>query len=318
MDVLRIESPNEAWDRFVWSSPGGTIFHTLRFQTYHPASRFEFVNLEVADDGKPVCVVPGGAVRVDSRTVFRSPVGASFAGFLFGESCGLRTKCDAVQHVTSALRDYGFSGVDIVLPPACYSPSGQEEIRFLLTSAGYVLTLREASYVTRLAETRGNATHRVLARNLRKAERAGVVVRPAERPGPFYEVLEKNLNVKKVKPTHSLEELEKLIELFPERIKIFEGVLEESVVGGCMVMLCNGRVALAFYICDDPDARQYRITEVVLQRAIEWLEGEGYVYLDLGTISRSGEPDWGLIRFKSKFGPRLYSRECYSLRFGEA
>jgi hypothetical protein len=318
MDVLRIESPDEAWDGFVRDNPDGTIFHTLRFQTYHPPSRFDFVNLKVIEEDRTVCVVPGGVTKVGSLKVFRSPVGASFAGFLFGEKWGLRTKCDAVRSVADKLRESGFSGVELVLPPACYSPSGQEEIRFLLTSAGYGLSLREASYVTRLGEAGKKGLHPVLARNLRKAERAGVVVRPAEAPGPFYRLLERNLAGKDVKPTHSLEEVEKLSELFPGRIKIFEAVLEGRVAGGCLLILCNDRVALAFYICDDPDARQSRITEAVLHHAMQWLEDAGYVHLDLGTISRSGEPDWGLIRFKSKFGPQLYSRECYSLRFEEA
>jgi hypothetical protein len=263
-------------------------------------------------------VVPGGVVKTDSGRVFRSPVGASFAGFLFGDECGLRSKSEAIRNVGGALRDSGFKGVDIVLPPACYSPAGQEETRFLLTSAGYALTLREATYVAGLGGVAEGGLHPVLARNLRKAERAGVQVGPAQDLGPFYGVLERNLAAKQVKPTHSLDELKRLVDLFPERIRVFEAVLEGKVAGGCLLMLCNDRVALAFYICDDPDARQARITEAVIHGAMEWLVAAGYTHLDLGTISRSGEPDWGLIRFKSKFRPLLYSRECYSLRFEEA
>jgi hypothetical protein len=318
MDVTRIESPDESWDRFVWDGPNGTIFHTLMFQSYHPPSKFEFVNLAVRDGDDLICIVPGGCVEVDSRKIFRSPVGASFAGFLFKRGCDLQTKAEAVRQVTVRLRASGFDGMDMILPPGCYAEDGLEDVRFLLTSCGSDLTLREASFVTRLAEIDSESLHPVLARNVRKAERSGVQVRRTRDPGDFYRVLVKNLSAKNVEPTHSLEELGRLVELFPERMVILEAVSGQGVVGGCLLMLCNDRVALAFYICDDPDERRSRITEAVLYRAMELLKASDLTYLDLGTISRSGETDWGLVRFKSKFGPRLWSREYYSLRFEEA
>jgi hypothetical protein len=41
------------------------------------------------------------------------------------------------------------------------------------------------------------------------------------------------------------------------------------------------------------------------------LKEAGYRYLEMGTVSIDGEVNWGLVRFKSKFGARPYLRERY-------
>jgi lipid II:glycine glycyltransferase (peptidoglycan interpeptide bridge formation enzyme) len=98
---------------------------------------------------------------------------------------------------------------------------------------------------------------------------------------------------------------------------LFEGRLDGRMVGGCLCFACNDRAALAFYICDDPEARQYRVVEGVLYSCIMWLKERGFAYLDLGTISIDGEVNWGLARFKSKFMARTQVREKYVLEIEE-
>jgi len=315
MEILSIEGVSNEWDEFVWTSSGGTIFHTLKFLSYHPASRFAFLNFAIRDEGRLICVVPGAGVDKDSGRVFRSPAGASFGGFVFADDCDLKTMEDAVAAFGEKMRDMNFDGIEIALPPICYSRNEHQGLSFVLTSLGYDLTLREATAVVPLDEFDENALHPVLARNLRKAVREGLLVRPGTDPADFYGVLTANLSAKGVSPTHTLEEIEKLFTLYPDRLVLLEAVLEDRVVGGSLVVLCNDRVGLSFYICDDPGERKLRVTETVLHHSIRKLRESGYKYLDLGTVSRSGRPDWGLVRFKSKFATKTYVREHYRLDF---
>ncbi len=317
MDIRIIEGLDDEWDRFVWNSPGGTIFHTTRFLSYHPPERFSFVNLAVHDNGELVCVLPGGSSETGPLKIFRSPVGASFGGFIFRDDCGLVAMNDIVTAATEHIRDMGFEGVEMVLPPICYSQHEHQSLHYVLTSAGYRPGLREATLVVPLATVDEEHVHPVLARNLRRSHRDGVDLRVSDRFDDFYDVLSKNLHGKNVKPTHSLDELRRLRGLFPDKLVLLEAVLQGEVVGGCLLVLCNGRAGLAFYICDDPGRRQSRVSESVLFGALQHLKRAGYAYFDLGTVSRGGRPDWGLVRFKSKFSPRTYMRESYSLVFGE-
>jgi hypothetical protein len=261
-----------------------------------------------------MAVLPGGKVEEGGLTLFRSPLGASFGGFVFRKP-DLKKMLDVARVMHSNLANSGFDAVEMTLPPSCYYSHGDENVRYLMTAAGYRLFTRDATSVVPLAAFDAGAPHDVLARNLRKAEKSGLEVEPA-RGGdiePFYRVLVKNLAAKGIEPTHSLEELRLIAEASPDRVVVFEARTGGEVVGGCLVMLCNQRVGLAFYICDDPDTRPLPVAEGALYRAVMWLKEKDVAFFDLGTVSRGTDINWGLVQFKSKFGSRTYVREHYRL-----
>jgi hypothetical protein len=290
----------------------------LKFLSYHGAGRFDFRHLGVCDDKGLIAVLPGGRVERDGSAVFRSPLGASFGGFVFGKP-DLRKMLETATAVKSHLELSGFGSVEMSLPPSCYYSPGDENIRYLMTAAGYRLYARDATSVIPLSDFDSRSVHDVLARNMRKAEESGLEVRSAQGDDleDFYRVLVKNLSGKGLTPTHSLEEVKYLTGLFPERIVVFAARADGEVVGGCLVMLCNERVGLAFYICDDPDRRPLAVAESALYSAAVWLRQQGVLYFDLGTVSRGAEINWGLVQFKSKFGSRTYVREHYRMDLSE-
>ena len=317
MEVVRIEGLASEWDRFVRDSPGGTIFHTLKFLGYHPPSRFDFVNLAVREGDRFVCVIPGGPGERGGRSYYRSPVGASFGGFVFADDRDLKTMVEAMAGFKAYLKQSGFAGAEITLPPLCYSRSEDHSLAFAMLSSGFRLVSREATAVVRLDAVNLDGLAPALRRNVRKAEASGVTVEPGRSIGAFFDILKTNLAAKGATPTHTAEELKHLMGLFPDRVLLFEGRLEDCVVGGCLCLIYNERTALAFYICDDPDARQYRVAEGIIYNCMMRLKESGYAYLDLGTISIDGQVNWGLARFKSKFMARTYVREKYILEIQE-
>jgi hypothetical protein len=187
-----------------------------------------------------------------------------------------------------------------------------------MLSSGFRLVSREATVVVGLESFALADLAPAVRRNLRKAEASGVKVEPGGDIGGFFGLLTANLDAKGAAPTHTAEELEHLMGLFPDRAIVFEGRLDGRLVGGCLCLVCNERTGLAFYICDDPAARQYRVVEAVLYNCMIRLKERGFTYLDLGTISIDGQVNWGLARFKSKFAPRTYVREKYILEMEEA
>lgn len=265
-----------------------------------------------------MAVLPGGRVRGGGRNVFRSPLGASFGGFVFAKP-DLRKMLDIAGLMHSNLAQAGFDVVEMALPPSCYYSHGDENVRYLMTAAGYRLYTRDATSVVPLEAFDGGRLHEVLARNLRKAEKGGLEVEPAPAADmeAFYGVLAKNLAAKGTGPTHGLDDLRRLAAAFPEKLVVFEARAGGEVVGGCLVLVCNDRVGLAFYICDDPDRRPLPVAEGSLYRAAQWLKAKGIPFFDLGTVSRGTDINWGLMQFKSKFGSRTYVREHYRLDLSE-
>jgi hypothetical protein len=315
MEIRNVQGIDEGWDDYVWKSPGGTIFHTTRFLSYHPAARFEFMNLAVGEGGNLVCVLPGGRVSTGEGPVFRSPVGASFGGPIFSDDDDLETIGGALDCLSLHLRELGLVGADIELPPPCYRPGRSQALAFMLSSAGYRLISREATSVIPLRVVHSEGLRPKVKRDMRRADSAGVEIAAGLDLEAFYEVLRKNLSAKGAVPTHSLSELEALFALFPERMKLFEARLDGRLIGGCLIMLCNTRAALAFYVCVDPEWKKLRVAERTIYECVEWLIELGYEHLDLGTVSIGGKLNWGLLEFKNKFLSLLYVRDLYSLRF---
>jgi hypothetical protein len=317
MEVVRVEGLDPEWDRFVRESPGGTIFHTLRFLSYHPPSRYDFMNLAIKEDGRLVCVIPGGPGKVGGRRYHVSPLGASFGGFVFADDRDLRTIFDALEAFKLFLKRSGLAGARIVLPPSCYSRSEDRALGFAMLSSGFSLVSGEATAVVRLDQLNAGGLAPALRRNLRKAHASGLEVKPGKDIDSFFDILKANLAAKGAVPTHTARELERLMGLFPDSTLLFEGRLGERMVGGCLCFACNDRTALAFYICDDPESRQNRVVDGILYDCMAWLREHGYTYLDLGTISIDGRVNWGLARFKSKFMARTEVRERYVLEIEE-
>jgi Acetyltransferase (GNAT) domain len=315
MEVSRIDEPCDRWDSFVWASPGGTIFSTLKFLSYHPRSRFNHLNLAIEEGGQLVAVIAGGDMPRDGRRYFRSPVGASFGGLVCGSGCDLGSTCRAVEAFTATVKEEGYAGAELVCSPGCYSSSADQGLRFALIKSGYGIVSMDATLVVDLDLLDKDDLDPVLARNIRKAERGGATVRAATSLGGFYDVLTANLEAKGAKPTHSLKELEHLQELFPDRFIVLEAIVEGKIAAGCLAIICNSRVGLAFYICDDRRYSQLRVAEATVFGTAGLLKRMGLKYFDLGTVSLGSEVNWGLTRFKAKFRPATYVREHYLLEF---
>ncbi len=315
MKVLKLDT-SSIWDDFVTSSINGTIFHSLRFLGYHPKGRFDFVNLAIAEGDDLVCVVPGGTIRGSDGARFRSPVGASFGGFVFRD-LNLKRIYEIVLSVNSWLSSNGFRGVDLILPPPCYWKQWDEGLEFALKSIGYRMVSMDATCVVDLSALERSDLKPALQRNLRRSQSSGISVRRAQDVHGFYEILRCSLAAKHTGPTHSLDEIERLMHLFPDEIVLQEALLEDQTVGGCLIFRCNAMAALAFYICDDPAYRHLRVTDRLLYESAVWLRQLGHRYFDLGTVSLNAEINWGLLRFKSKLAGLIHARRYYSMEFGD-
>ena len=132
----------------------------------------------------------------------------------------------------------------------------------------------------------------------------------------FYPILEANRAKHGTRPTHTMDELRRLFELVPDRLKLLLGRREGEPVAGALLFLCNPRVVMNFYLCHEEEASAYRPSDAVMAESIQAAIGWGARYYDLGTSSMGGEPNLGLLRFKGKWGSTPFLREAYRLGAG--
>ncbi len=318
IQVVPFKSGEEQkWDEYVWSANNGTIFQTRKFLSYHPPDRFIDHSLWFYKGGKIVAVLPAVDFQEADKRVLLSHRGASYGGFIVRDTLSIREAFDLVELLISHAADAGFDAIDITPPPVIYLRRPSNYIDFALLQNGFTYRKREISSVIPLDFGRDeilSTFNESSRRAVRRARKLGVVVRESEDYAVFYEILKKNLRLRhNVNPTHTLDELLLLKNIFPDRIKLFAAYYEETMVAGVVMFICNPRVVLAFYISHDEAYQMYRGVNLLFHDICDWGIREGYGFLDFGIFTVNEEPNWGLARFKESFGAQGVFRDSLRL-----
>jgi len=146
----------------------------------------------------------------------------------------------------------------------------------------------------------------------RKAQKLGVEIRQTEDYAAFYEILKKNLKIRHdVQPTHTLDELIRLKNMYPEKIRFFGAYVKDELVAGVVMFDCNPEVTLAFYISHKESMQEYRGVNLLFYHIIKDSIEKGFQYLDFGIFTVNMEPNFGLGRFKEGFGSSGVLRDTF-------
>jgi hypothetical protein len=310
IDLLQVRKEDlDEWTDFVLRSNNGTVFHLPDFLDYHPEGRFENHHLVARDGSGILTVIPGAITERHDGIWFRSYPGASYGGPVLGDGMGLSRTEKIVDSLISYCRGKGWTGIEVTPPPIIYYRRPHNYLEFSLIKRGFDYRKRELTAVIdlkRLGEELKLGFRSSALRGVRKAVKSGVRVLEETDFSKFYPVLESNLQERHgVKPTHTLEELERLRELLGrDRIRQFVAEKNGEVMAGMVMFHCNPRVTLAFYISHDQEHQSLRPVNLVYMEVIRWAKQMGYHYMDLGTFTLDMEVNYGLCRFKESFSAR--------------
>ncbi|QOJ29506.1 MAG: GNAT family N-acetyltransferase [Ignavibacteriales bacterium] len=309
------ELSSAEWDEFVEKSDNGTIFHTRKFLSYHPEGRFEDTSLLFFKDGKPLSLLPAVAINRNGKRVLSSHSGASYGGFVYKSSFNLKEAFTVVEQTLEFAKNNGFDAIQLTLPPIIYASSYSNYLDFALFRNGFSYLKREVSSVVELSGGRESilASYRPEARTaLKKAQSLGVEIAETERFDEYYEILKKNLRMRhNVNPTHTLEELKRLKQMYPAKIRLWGAFKDETLLAGVCNFSANNNVVLAFYISHDEEYQMYRPVNLLFYEIMNRSRDEGFKFLDFGIFTVNMEPNWGLGRFKENFGARGIFRDTF-------
>ncbi len=306
------------WDAFVWAANNGTLFHTRKFLSYHPPERFRDHSLFFLEEGRIAAVFPAAEREQEQGRFLVSHPGASYGGFVVPQAINLERAFDLVETLLTYAGRQGFRGVEMTLPPIFYSRKINHYLDFALFRSGFDYRKREVSSFVTLdfSEDEVLATFKNEARTaVRRAQKLGVEVRESEDYASFYPILQRNLKLRhNVRPTHTLEELQRLHRLFPERVQLFGAFLGEKMIAGVVMFHANPLVTLAFYISHDQEYQRYRAVNLLFYEIFRRSIRRGFRYLDFGIFTVNMEPNWGLARFKENFGSKGIFRDTFVMR----
>jgi hypothetical protein len=315
MQVRKFRQEDEQWwDNFVWQADNGTLFHTRRFLSYHPKDRFVDHSLIWQQKHAVKAVLPAVAMEIDGERVLISHRGSSYGGIVYRDA-GIRFAFDLI----SSLKDYasanGFARIMITQAPLIYATRYSNYLDFAMLEQGFRYRKREISSVLQLTPDIDDSMalfKREARTATRKAQKLGVeIVKNSDYAG-YYPILSHNLRLRhEVSPTHTLAELERLHQLFPERIVLWSAYLNGEMIAGVVNFAVTDRVSLAFYISDNKEFQEYRPLNLLFYQIFENCRAHGVRFYDFGIFTVNMRPNWGLGKFKESFGARGLFRDSF-------
>jgi hypothetical protein len=311
--TVRDFTPDDAaaWRTFLSTSVNGTLFHDLDFLAYHPPGRFNFRHLLVERAGRLEAIVPG-ALRPDG--LFSSPAGASVGGPVTKD-----LRVGAAMELITALRRHAaqesWRGLEFTLPPPVYADVPSQVMEFALYREGFQLVHRALPLLLPLRQDGPGRYQRLFSQSRRSYVRAslakGVFAREygIEGAPAFLELFEETYNRLGAAPTHSPSEIEGLLRLKPDNVRLWLALFDGAPIAGVLMFILNRNVCNAFYICDRASRRDEHGVAVLFATAIDALADRGFRFLDLGPSASSDHINTGVLFLKESLGARGFCRD---------
>jgi len=311
----------EAWEEFWQGANNGTLFHSLKFMSYHPADRFKQHHLGFKRKGNLVGIFLGAERDEDGVKTWVSHPGASYGG----PAWSTKLRYHHLESLITALIGYaktqGFGRIRMTPPPAVYNTIPEESLQFALMRHGFTIARSELTQAVKLDFDEDQLMNQMVNKTrtaYRKAVREGLEFRIIEKPTKaeydrFWEILVENRAGLGVVPAHSREEIELLHNLMTD--KLMMAVIEHhgKMVSVIWNFVCNQATVLEFYMAHIAEAQILRPVTFLTYHTLLWAKRQGYKWLDFGISSIDGEPTWGLMKYKENFQARHFMRTTYQI-----
>ena len=319
MEVIKYSDEwKEKWDRFVLESNNGTMFHLQKFFDYHTPGKFKFDHLIFLEKGEIKALLPGTLTK---NGLFESPVGASYGSIVTGD-----IKFGETMEIVSTLLTYAkannYKELMLTAAPMIYETYQNQNLDFAMLWQGFSFSLHYISSAIKLDKERDIISRfsPTIRRNVRKTiKEFDLKVEINERYDEFYPILIENKSRHNVKPTHSYEDLMKLKELMPDRLKLFMVYYQDKPIGGSLMFYPNKNVALCFYNMLLYDYAEYKPIQRVMYEVVKDSTENGYKYVDIGVSQDTKAdnpmtPSMSLIEFKEKFDAKTIMRNTLHIK----
>lgn len=319
MEIVKYsEEWKDDWDEFVENSNNGTMFHMQKFFDYHTPGKFSFNHLMFVDKGKIKAVLPGTL----KQSLFESPVGASYGSIVTPEVIKFSEALELVEVLLEYAKANGINEIMLTPAPLIYQKYQNENLDFALLWKGFKYDLHYISSAIKLDKNRDiiDRFAPTVRRNIRKTFRDFKLrVEVNERYDEFYPILLDNKSRHNVKPTHSYDDLLKLKELMPDKLKLFMVYYDDKPIGGSLMFYPNKQVALCFYNMLYYDYAEFKPIHRVMYEVVKDSTENGYEFVDIGVSQDTSAdnpmtPSMSLIEFKEKFDAKTTMRNTFYIK----
>lgn len=302
-----------AWDLFCEGSLQATFLHTRRFISYH-GDRFDDRSLLIEDEaGNLLGVLPAASTLGDHKNVVTHP-GVTYGGLIHQGKLRGEQMVNVLKKIGQHYFELGYASFMYKATPHFYHKSPSHDDIYALFRLGAKKVRCDISSTIDLQNRRPVSERR--SRGFKKAIKNGVkIVKGSHYLPEFWSVLADNLASKhQAKSVHSLEEINLLIERFPNNINCIFALIDEVVVAG-VVLFITPAVFHAQYIASSEVGYDCSALDAVFDCAITMATSAGKRWFDFGinTENAGMTLNEGLYQFKTEFGSGSTVYDFYEL-----
>lgn len=309
--IVEQYSPDDQarWDEFVRASKNGTFLLSRGYMDYH-ADLFQDFSLLIFDENRRLCgVMP--ANRRDAEVI--SHGGLTYGGVVSDQAMTTPAMLAVFEALVGFLKQQGVERLIYKTIPSIYSRLPAEEDLYALFRYDASLIRRDVLSVVKLDRRLPYQRRRV--RKIELARKLGLVISPNPAFDVFWPVLEANLmRVHGVTPVHSLAEIERLADAFPDNIHLHLVQRTDGAVLAGVVTYVSDEVAHAQYISVSEEGRTCGALDLLFADLLERVYA-GKHYFDFGISNENAgrHLNIGLIEQKEGFGARAVIHDQYEL-----
>ena len=257
-------SEKEAWDNFVRNSRANTFLLFRDFIEYH-SDRFEDFSLMIYRKGKLEAVLPGNI----KESVYYSHQGLTYGGLITSSKLTATDVLAIFSEISIFLQENGITEVYYKLLPFIYHKQPmQEDIYALYRLGAKRVSCTLSSTIFKKDKVPFNESRKS---GIRKALNNGVVVEVCEEFDTFWDILNENLlNNHGVKPIHTVEEIRKLKQFFPDNIILVSSRVNDKMIAGTVLFLM-GELIHVQYISANTEGKLIGAIDILFDEIINKL-----------------------------------------------
>ncbi len=301
-----------AWDAVVHASKNGTFLFERGYMDYH-ADRFVDHSLIARSGDQWIAVLP--AHLRDGALISHS--GLTFGGWIVSPRLKQVDMLAVFDALNTYARAHALARLIYKPIPHIYHRMPAEEDLYALQQCGAHLMDRRPSTVLPGRVGSAPPTFPKSRRyEVRKAEKAGVIVAESEDYAAYWRVLAEVLRERHdAEPVHTLAEIERLRYAFPQHIRLYSAFLEGALIAGAL-MYVSECVARMQYMASSAEGRRLGALDAVIDYVVR-IGCPNVAYFDFGTSiePETGAINQGLLAYKEDFGGSTIVCDTYVLEW---
>ena len=313
------------WDDFISNSNNGTIFNRQKFLSYHISRKFDDHSLLFFSDMKLIAVLPAVIINSSGRRTLYSHPGASFGGLILNTNLSFAMIDAILSNLEKYCIDESIKELILINTPMIYYKTKDDSLNYLLLLHNFQIYENYISHYINIMNEENviNLLNKRKKRYLKQLlEDNKFIFCTDSSIDDFYKILLDSKKKFHSKPTHSLQELKKIQELFPQKIKLLISKDQNKIIGGTLIFQTTKTTCLIFYNVVSIEYRNSQLAALQLYKCMLSAKKQNCFIVDLG-VSHSPEtsnplnPKKSLIQFKEQLGATGVLRTIYNKQFNE-